>query len=745
MTSEKSWDVRADDCIARLESVLADEQATDDVCAEIFDALEPCMEPVALALFRATKAETALELVEHRGFSLDGDAHPLVAIAEGSALAGALCSRCAQLLDLPTPSPDVVEDAIVRGHPEAHRELVLPLVFRRRLLGALEIAVDGAPSVSAVARTRLSLLGRLIAVTLAEAWARRSALHEASRLERAREAEKAVIEALSVLPEEHLHAAVRRGFYVWPQYLESTVPEFISSVIQQVVDEARKVVGAEIAAIGIGDLPDRPFSPWAFSGLPESAVAAVGRTPRPVGTLGLVACQGETVRVADVQKHPSFRGLPPGHPPVKSMLGVPIRYRGRSLGNLYLANKIGADEFSLEDQRSAEALASQAAVALQQGVLQASVEAQRAQTQSLLDSAPHGILFVDGQTRRVMANPSAMRLLGETISPEHGVEQYIQRLRHPDGRPVPVEATPAFRALEGEEHPTEQFLIVRRDGTQIPVIESAAPVRGFGHKLIGAVVNFEDVSTVQDLERMRNIERVREEFNATIAHDLRNPIQTVLTQIFLLLKGATDDEVKVPVQALRRIERSASTLGKMAGMLLDVARIELNRLELRKERVQLRDVVAELLDRMRPMLSAQGHAIELSVAGELPVLDVDRLAFEQILTNLVDNAAKFSPEAAPIEVFLVPRDGGALLSVRDQGAGLNENEKACLFDRFRKVETCRDAGTCRVKRSGLGLGLFIVKGFVEAHGGSIYVDSEPGRGSTFHVWLPGPSPVTAGC
>jgi signal transduction histidine kinase len=119
-------------------------------------------------------------------------------------------------------------------------------------------------------------------------------------------------------------------------------------------------------------------------------------------------------------------------------------------------------------------------------------------------------------------------------------------------------------------------------------------------------------------------------------------------------------------------------------------------------------------------------------------VQVDRLAFEQILTNLVDKAAKFSPEGAPIEVLLRSSEGGALLSVRDRGPGLTAEEKARLFERFRK-------GPCREKRTGLGLGLFIVKGFVEAHGGHVAVDSEPGRGSTFHVWLPGPQPVIAGC
>lgn len=727
----RGWQRRADDCIAALASVLTGEPESDDVARQIVDALEPCLEPVALALFRTNDRENSLELVEHRGLP-DEAAHRLrtVPISDGGVLGDAARRRDVALVDLTVATPGIARDAMTEVHPTARAELALPFIFRGRLLGAMEVVVGRAESVSPTGLARLTTLGRFIAVALAEGLSRQSALSSVARAERAQSAERAVVSTLSVLPEQQLQAAVRRGFYVWPQYLETTVPEFIANVIQHVVDEARQLVGAEIAAIGIGDLPDRPFSPWAFSGVPASVAAALGRTPRPVGTLGMVACQGEIVRVPDVRRHPSFRGLPPGHPPVGSMLGVPIRYRGQSLGNLYLANKIGAKEFSLQDQHAAEMLANQAAIALQQGFLQASIETQRAQTQSLLDSAPHGILFVDGMTRRVMANPSAMRLLGETVSPDAGIEQYIERFRYPDGRPVPLESTPAFRALEGEEHPTEQFVVTRRDGTQIPIIESAAPVRGFGRKLLGAVVNFEDVSAVHDVERMRNLERVRDEFNATIAHDLRNPIQTVLAQIYLLLREAEGDEVKVPVRALRRIERSATTLGRMASVLLDVSRIELEQIALRRKPAYLPDLAAEILDGMRPTLAAQGHTIDLSTEGRPPVVGLDSLAFEQILTNLIDNAAKFSPRDTPLRVSVRSSEGGALLSVRDQGPGIRREDQARLFDRFYKSKGVRE------RKTGLGLGLFIVKGYVEAHGGRVTVDSELGRGATFHVWFP---------
>ena len=216
-----------------------------------------------------------------------------------------------------------------------------------------------------------------------------------------------------------------------------------------------------------------------------------------------------------------------------------------------------------------------------------------------------------------------------------------------------------------------------------------------------------------------------------IAHDLRNPVQTVLAQIYQLLRRAgRDDEVRVPVQSLRRIERGANALGRMAEALLDVARIELGRIELHPEPSNLPDAVRELLDRMQPVLAQRGHAIELSTEGRVPMVSLDCLAFEQIVTNLIENAAKFSPEGAPIRVTVRPSDAGALVSVQDRGPGISAADQQQLFDRFFQARRARE------HKSGLGLGLFIVKGYVGALGGHVGVDSEPGHGSTFNVWLP---------
>lgn len=133
----------------------------------------------------------------------------------------------------------------------------------------------------------------------------------------------------------------------------------------EVVEQARIIVEAQYAALGIGDDPERPFDPWVSCGLDPTRVAAIGRRPRPVGLLGEVVRSHRAVRVRDLRQHPSFAGFPPEHPAMRSFVGVPVRYAGRDLGNLYVANKLSADDFTDDDERILEMFAERAGIAME--------------------------------------------------------------------------------------------------------------------------------------------------------------------------------------------------------------------------------------------------------------------------------------------------------------------------------------------------------------------------------------------
>jgi len=544
-----------------------------------------------------------------------------------------------------------------------------------------------------------------------------------STLDRVVRATLAIADTLAILPEPQLAAALQRGFHTWPGGPGRRVPELLRPVLQAIVEQARAAVGAELGALGIGDDPTRPFEPWVFVGVGPEIARALGRHPRPVATLGLVAHDGLVVRVPDVTRHPAFGGLPPGHPPVRSLLGVPIRYRSLTLGNLYLANKIGAAEFSTEDERALTLLASHAALALQQAYLRAALGTQRTQLQILLDAAPHGILFADADDGTLIANPRATELLGRGIAPQGGLSQLVGLEHYLDGRPLVLEELATSRALKGEAVPATELLIVQPSGRRLPVLLSAAPVRSLGDVVVGAIAIFEDLSALRELDSLR------EEFAAVVAHDLRTPIQTILLQTQVLARQAGGDPVPVPRAAVERIEQNARRLDRMAGDLLEVTRLDLKRLALDLRDVAPGAAAAALVDRIRPTLHA--HPVSVEVAGEPGLVRVDPVRLDQILTNLIENAAKYSPAGAPIMVRVAADGGGVAIAVCDQGPGIAAEEIPRLFERYYQSQRAH------ARHTGLGLGLYITKGLVEALGGRIAVDSAPGQGSTFRVWLPG--------
>jgi signal transduction histidine kinase len=165
-------------------------------------------------------------------------------------------------------------------------------------------------------------------------------------------------------------------------------PEQLLDVL---ASEARRILGAEYAAVGIGTDPARPFATWATSGITPALAAAIGRHPRPVGQLGEVLRTGRSTRLRDLRAHPAFVGFPAHHPEMRSFLGIPIVFRGKGIGTLYATNKQSGDEFSEEDQRLAELLAIRVGVLMEAERLRGEVEAAVHARDNLLAVVSHDL------------------------------------------------------------------------------------------------------------------------------------------------------------------------------------------------------------------------------------------------------------------------------------------------------------------------------------------------------------------
>jgi PAS domain S-box-containing protein len=482
---------------------------------------------------------------------------------------------------------------------------------------------------------------------------------------------------------------------------------------------AAAITKAQMAAVGVGNAPNRRFDPWIAVGVSPEVAKEIGGPPRPVGTLGAVAIGGETVRVPELSDSPKYIGLPAHHPPVHSFLATPIRIQGRSFGNVYLANKEGANEFSETDEQVMQLLAALAALGLHFTHLSAN-EHERTTILQILESAPDGLIYLDKRTGHLLVSRSLERMYGRVIEPGAGIEQQIGYILWPDGRPLERHELPTVRALSGETVPDTELVIVRPDGERIPVSHRSHPFMMDG-AIRGAL------TSVRDLSSMKESERVREEFAAMVVHDLRNPIQSMLLQI-QSMRIASEKGKPTASDGWDRLVRSAKRLSQMATDMLDSTRIELARVPLSRTSVDLAAAVRHVVDNMRSVLGA--HRIVVDASAELPPAMVDVVRFDQILMNLLDNAAKNSEDGTTIRVSLRVEGNGVEIAVRDQGIGISPDELPKLFDRLHQAKRARE------RHTGLGLGLHIAKGLTEAHGGRLRAESIVDRGSTFRVWLP---------
>jgi signal transduction histidine kinase len=229
-------------------------------------------------------------------------------------------------------------------------------------------------------------------------------------------------------------------------------------------------------------------------------------------------------------------------------------------------------------------------------------------------------------------------------------------------------------------------------------------------------------------DRLREVDRLKDEFVSSISHELRTPLTSISGYVELLMEDEQDPDVR---EHLDIVDRNATRLLGLVSDMLFAARMQSGQFDLHPKQVDLRAIVEEIVESIRPQAEAADVALRVHDAESRPQVmgEHDRLA--QLLDNLVSNAIKFTPRGGKVDISLTARDGKAVLEVSDTGIGISEEERTHLFERFFRTQVVLDR-----QIPGTGLGLYISKAIVDAHGGQIAVRSVEGRGTTFVVELP---------
>ena len=511
----------------------------------------------------------------------------------------------------------------------------------------------------------------------------------------------------------------------------------LETVLNEVVESARTLTGARLGAIATIDEAGAPQD-FVTSGITEAEHRAIVEWTEGPRLFEYFRDLEGPLRIADVSAYVQALGFPTDLLPSKTFQGTPMRHRGVHVGNFYLAEKEGDEPFTDEDEEILVLFASQAATAIANARTYRAEQRARADLEALIETSPVGVVVFDvGTGRPASLNLEARRIVNSLCNPGQSAEDLLGILtcRFADGREIALDEFPLARALSSAETVrAEEIVLTTPDGRSITTLVNATPI----HADDGAVASV--VVTMQDLAPLQELERMRAEFLAMVSHELRMPLTSIKGSTAALLGASRQFAPAETREFIRIVDGQADRMIGLVSELLDAGRIDTGTLSVSPEPSE----VAALVDRARTTFLSGGgrHTVLIDLPPDLPRVMADRQRVEQVLSNLLANAARQAPESSPIRVA-AERDGvHVAVSVADEGRGIPPERLAQLFRKY----SAGPGGEPGAGTVGSGLGLAICRGLVEAHGGRIRAESGgPGRGArfTFTLLVAGDTPVGA--
>jgi PAS domain S-box-containing protein len=396
---------------------------------------------------------------------------------------------------------------------------------------------------------------------------------------------------------------------------------------------------------------------------------------------------------------------------LQSVAIFPVRPQNSTVAVLWVGDE-KKDAFDEARVNFLSTLASQAAVLVENARLFQAAEGGRRRLAAILASTTDAILVTDAEGRLLLTNPAAQNLLAldETAL----------------GRPLSGLALPETLA---------QALMPPRDEQQLPTVEvpiddrriyyaSIAPITGTEGTTLGMVAVMRDVTHFKELDEMKS------EFVATVSHDLRAPLTFIRGYATMLLMAGDLNEKQHDY--LERILEGIDQMSALIGDLLNLRRIEAG-VGIRQEPCRLGLILVEAVDAMRARATSKGVTLRLEPTEGAPTVTGDRTLLRQAVSNLVDNAIKYTPAPGQVSVGLSTTAHEAVIHITDTGIGIAPEDQVRLFEKFYRIKR-RETGNIQ----GTGLGLALVKSIIERHGGRVWAESVANQGSTFYIALPLP-------
>ena len=453
----------------------------------------------------------------------------------------------------------------------------------------------------------------------------------------------------------------------------------LDDVLQGVLDSARTLTNARYGIITTLDEAGR-MEDLRVSGLTVEDAQRIWDIPDGQRFFEYLCAIPGPVRVSDLGGYAAAMGLSKLRTPmpIGAFLGVPVRHRGVSVGNIHLSKEKGGDEFTREDEETLVMFASQVALVVSNA--RRHRDEQRAKTglETLIDTSPVGVAVFDMTNGApVSINREARRIVDGLREPDQTAEQLLDVLtvRRADGSEISLLEFPLAETLSMTETVrAEEIVLEVPDGRSVSVLLNATPIRTEEGDVESVVV------TMQDMTQLEEMERLRAEFLGMVSHELRMPLTSIWGSVMAMQENPEDLDPVEMRQFLRIIMDQVGSMRDLIGDLLDVARIETGALPINPEPVE----AAALVDRARSTFMSSGGRsnLDIDLAPDLPLVMADRRRIVQVIGNLLTNAARHSPESSAIRVSAVLDGVYIEFSVADEGRGIPTERLPHLFRKF---------------------------------------------------------------
>jgi PAS domain S-box-containing protein len=407
---------------------------------------------------------------------------------------------------------------------------------------------------------------------------------------------------------------------------------------------------------------------------------------------------------------------------MRQVVALPMVIEDEITGLIYIFRSRGA-EFTANDRQLLGDFADQAAIAVQNARLYQQVDDERARLDAIIENSGDGVMILNADRTIQAWNQALTGMTGVPAEEAIGRHCYnVLDLHNRQGVSVCQTACPLIKTPEDGRLYVEGDTL-RADGVKVSVADNYSPQYDEDGRLLSVIANVRDVSRLREAEELKNT------LLSVISHELKTPVSIIKGYAGTLVRQDAGWDKETLAEGLSVIEEEADKLNELINNLLDASRLQAGGLKLQFAYLDLPSMAEKSVEKFRNQTDK--HTFTVDFPANLPPVKGDYERVREVLSNLINNAIKYSPDGGLIRVGGWATQDEVLVYVSDEGIGIPATEQERIFDRFARVDN-----SLTRQMPGAGLGLFLVKAVIEGHGGRVWVESRPGRGSTFNFTLP---------